>query len=145
MSDCGWHKFENTTGLTPAESEKSFDLDHGHLEVYAVEYKQGGRNQQATEYFRANPHRLNLGTIGLDLKDANGSQIPLKSLSAIRQQLLLWDGEIVSSFKADGETVEVTTGVHPSKDALYARIQSDLLKDRRATVSLRFSYPTGKH
>ena len=51
----------------------------------------------------------------------------------------------MSSFKADGETVEVTTGVHPSKDALYARIQSDLLKDRRATVSLRFSYPTGKH
>ena len=145
MSDWGWHKFENTTGLTPAESEKSFDLGHGHPEVYAVEYKQGGRNQQATEYFRANPHRLNLGTIGLDLKDANGSQIPLKSLSAIRQKLLLWDGEIVSSFKADGGTVEVTTGVHPSKDALYARIQSDLFKDRRATVSLRFSYPTGKH
>ena len=24
-------------------------------------------------------------------------------------------------------------------------VQSDLLKDRRATVSLRFSYPTGKH
>jgi len=145
MSDWGWHKFENTNGLTPAESEKSFDLSHGHPEVYAVEYKQGGRNQQATEYFRVNPHRLNLGTIGLDLKDANGNQISLKSLSAIRQQQLLWDGEIESSFKVDGVTVEVTTGVHPSKDALYARIQSDLFKDRKATVSLRFSYPTGKH
>ena len=145
MSDWGWHKIENTNGLTPAESEKSFDLSHGHPEVYAVEYKQGGRNQQATEYFRVNPHRLNLGTIGLDLKDAKGNQISLKSLSAIRQQQLLWDGEIESSFKADGIAVEVTTGVHPSKDALYARIQSDLLKDRKATVSLRFSYPTGKH
>ena len=145
MSDWGWHKFENTNGLTPAESEKSFDLCHGHPEVYAVEYKQGGRNQQATEYFRVNPHRLNLGTIGLDLKDAKSNQISLKSLSAIRQQQLLWDGEIESSFKADGIAVEVTTGVHPSKDALYARIQSDLLKDRKATVSLRFSYPTGKH
>ena len=145
MSDWGWHKFENTNGLKPQESEKAFDLGHGHQEVYAVEYKQGGRNQQATEYFRVNPHRLNLGTIGLDLKDANGNQIPLKSLTSIRQQQLLWDGEIESSFKADDELVEVTTGVHPSKDALYARIQSDLLKDRRATVSLRFSYPTGKH
>ena len=46
---------------------------------------------------------------------------------------------------ADGEKVEVTTGVHPAKDALYARIRSNLLKDQRATVTLRFSYPTGKH
>ena len=145
MSDWGWHKFENTNGLTPAESEKSFDLGHGHPEVYAVEYKQGGRNQQATEYFRANPHRLNLGTIGLDLKDANGTLLPLSSLTGPKQSLHLWDGEINSSFKADGVAVDVTTGVHPSKDALYARIQSNLFRDRRATVSLRFSYPTGKH
>ena len=145
MSEWGWHKFENTTGLTAEESEKSFDFGHGHNEVYAVEYKQGGRNQQATEYFRVNPHRLNLGTIGLDLKDANGTQIPIKSLSAIRQKQMLWDGEIESSFNADGESVEVTTGVHPTKDALYVRIKSQLLKDQRATVALRFSYPTGKH
>ena len=145
MSDWGWHKFENTTGLTPEESEKSFDFGHGHQEVYAVEYKQGGRNQQATEFFRVNPHRLNLGTIGLELRDANGTRIPIKSLSAIRQQQQLWDGEIESSFTVDGEKVEVTTGVHPTKDALYARIKSDLLKDHRATVALRFSYPTGKH
>jgi hypothetical protein len=58
---------------------------------------------------------------------------------------LLWDGEIESSFRADGETVEVTTGVHPQKDALYARVKSNLLKDQRAAISLRFSYPTGKH
>ena len=113
--------------------------------MYAIEYKQGGRNQQATEYFRANPHRLNLGTIGLDLKDANGTLLPLSSLTGPKQSLHLWDGEINSSFKADGVAVDVTTGVHPSKDALYARIQSNLFRDRRATVSLRFSYPTGKH
>ncbi len=145
MSDWGWHKFENTTGLKQQESEKSFDFGHGHQEVYAIEYKQGGRNQEATQYFRVNPHRLNLGTVGLDLRDTNGTLIPLTSLKNTKQTLCLWDGEIESSFSADGELVEVTTGVHPSKDALYARIQSDLLKDRRATVALRFSYPTGKH
>ena len=154
MSDWGWHKFENTTGLTPQESEKAFDLGHGHQEVYAVEYKtlsnspQGGETDRkvlATEFFRVNPHRLNLGTIGLDLKDSHGSLLPLTSIKSPKQTLHLWDGEIESSFKADGESVQVTTGVHPSKDALYARIQSNLLKDRRATVALRFSYPTGKH
>ena len=145
MSDWGWHRFENTSHLTASESEKAFDLGHGHQEVYAVEYKQGGRNQEATEYFRVNPHRLNLGTIGLDLRDSQGQPIALKSLTHIRQEQKLWDGEIESSFKADSELVEVTTGVHPAKDAVYARIKSNLLKDRRAVVALRFSYPTGKH
>ena len=147
MSDWGWHKFENTDNLSPAESEKSFDFGHGHPEVYAVEFKKAedGRHKAATEYFRVNPHRLNLGTIGLDLKDAAGQPIPLSALTAIRQEQKLWDGEIESTFQADGEKVEVTTGVHPAKDALYARISTPLLKDQRATVSLRFSYPTGKH
>ncbi|MBQ6659338.1 MAG: glycoside hydrolase family 88 protein, partial [Prevotella sp.] len=147
MSDWGWHKFENTNGLMPSESEKAFDFGHGHQEIYAVEYKKAedGRHKEATEFFRVNPHRLNLGTIGLSLKDSEGRQIPLNGLTSIRQEQKLWDGEIESSFQADGETVEVTTGVHPTKDALYARIKSNLLKDQRATVTLRFSYPTGKH
>jgi len=147
MSDWGWHLFENTNNLKPSESEKSFDFGHGHQEVYAVEFKKAedGRHKEATDYFRVNPHRLNLGTIGLELKDADGKPIPLKSLTAIHQEQKLWDGEIESTFEADGEPVEVTTGVHPAKDALYARIKSNLLKDQRATVAIRFSYPTGKH
>ena len=147
MSDWGWHKFENTNRLTPSESEKAFDFGHGHQEIYAVEYKKAedGRHKEATAYFRVNPHRLNLGTIGLELKNKEGDKITLKELTGIRQELKLWDGEIESSFSADGEPVEVTTGVHPMKDALYARIKTNLLKDQRATISLRFSYPTGKH
>ena len=147
MSDWGWHKFENTNRLTPSESEKSFDFGHGHQEIYAVEYKKAedNRHKEATEYFRVNPHRLNLGTIGLDLKNKDGNKIDIKELTGIRQELKLWDGEIDSNFSADGEIVEVTTGVHPEKDAIYARIKSNLLKDQRATISLRFSYPTGKH
>ena len=147
MSDWGWHKFENANHLMPSESEKAFDFGHGHQEVYAVEYKKSedGRHKEATTYFRENPHRLNLGTIGLSLKDVQGTPVSLKALTAIRQEQKLWDGEIESSFKADGEVVEVTTGVRPDKDVLYARIHSNLLKDQRATVSLKFSYPTGKH
>jgi hypothetical protein len=131
------------------DSEKTFNLGHGHQEVYAVEHKASSgspeRNIQATKYFRVNPHRLNLGTIGLDLKDSQGALLPLTSLKSPHQSLHLWDGEIESDFKVDDEPVEVTTGVHPTKDAIYARIQTNLLKDRRATVALRFSYPTGNH
>ena len=154
MSDWGWHKFENTNGLTPAESEKSFDFGHGHPEVYAIEYKspsaspQGGvteRNVQATQYFRVNPHRLNLGVIGLEMKDDEGKKIELKDLTNIRQELKLYDGVIESHFMADGQPVDVITTALQDRDATIYRIKTPLLKEGRACVSIRFPYPTGKH
>ena len=149
MSDWGWHKFENTEGLTPADSWKTVDLGHGQSELYAVEYKasksDAARNVAATEYFRVNPHRLNLGVIGLDLKDASGAQVPLSALTDIRQDLKLYDGIIESSFKADGQPFDVITAALQEKDAVIYRIKSPLLKDGRASVSIRFPYPTGKH
>ncbi len=177
MSDWGWHKFENTAGLTPAESEKTFDLGHGHPEAYAVEYKASkgddARRVAATEYFRVNPHRLNLGIIGLELyrdgaagatgatgaSEANGAQspqkpqspqqphnlIPLSDLTDIRQELQLYDGKIESSFRADGQPVEVTTAALQNMDAVIYRIKTPLLKDGRARVSIRLPYPTGRH
>ncbi|MBQ3313235.1 MAG: hypothetical protein IJG74_05525, partial [Prevotella sp.] len=147
MSDWGWHQFPNTKGLKPSESEKAYDFGHGHPEVYAVEYKKAedGRHKEATDFFRINPHRLNLGALGLHLTDGSGNPIRLQQLTNIRQEQKLLDGEIESTFTADGQKVEVTTGVHPAKDAVYARIVSQLLKKQRATIRLRFPYPTGKH
>ena len=147
MSDWGWHSFPNKENLKPEESEKAYDFGHGHQEIYAVEYKKAedGRHKQATEYFRINPHRLNLGAIGLELKDANGQRIPLKALTDIRQQLNLWQGEITSSYKADGQKVSVTTIGLPDRDAVAYRISTSLLKNHRAQVSIRLPYPTGKH
>ncbi len=149
MSDWGWHKFKNTTGLTPQDSEKAFDLGHGHQEVYAVEYKASKgddpRQVAATEYFRVNPHRLNLGIIGLDMKDSQGNPVALNDLRAIRQELKLYDGVIESTFFADGQQVDVTTACLQDKDATLYRIKTPLLKDGRATIAIRLPYPTGKH
>ena len=167
MSDWGWHKFKNTDGLTPEDSYKTMDLGHGHSEVYAVEYKasksDAARNVAATEYFRVNPHRLNLGVIGLtmtkevaesnaphDAKSILSSEITnisthLSELTDIRQELKLYDGVIESSFKANDQPVEVTTAALQDRDAVIYRIKSPLLKDGCASVSIRFPYPTGKH
>jgi len=154
MSDWGWHKFENTTGLKPSDSEKSFNLGHGHPEIYAVEYKtssgspKGGvteRNVEATQYFRVNPHRLNLGVIGLDMTHADGKKVELKDLTDIRQELQLYDGKIKSHFAVDGSPVDVTTAGIQNRDAVIYRIKTPLLTDGRACVSIRLPYPTGKH
>ena len=157
MCDLIWHSFPNTQGLKPSDSEKSFDLGHGHPEVYAVEYKKGksvvsgsaadslSRRIAATEYFRVNPHRVNLGAVGLSLKDAAGQPIPLKALSDIHQQLQLWHGQIESQFVADGSPVSVVTLAHPSLAAVSYRITTPLLKKGQAGVTIRLPYPTGKH
>ncbi len=145
MSDWGWHSFPNTEKLTPADTEKSYDLGHGHQEVYAVEYKQNGRNKQATEYFRVNPHRLNLGAIGLQLTDNQSKPIALNQLTDIHQELHLWDAQIDSHFLADGKPVDVITFCRPDRDQLVARVKSPLLKNQQAKVAIRLPYPTGKH
>lgn len=147
MSDWGWHTFPNKDNLTPAETEKSFDLGHGHSEIYAVEYKKAedGRHKLATEYFRVNPHRLNLGAVGLQLQDKSGHPIALKSLTDIHQTLNLWQGEITSNYKADGEKVNVTTIGLPDRDAAAWRIITPLFAKKQAAVTLRLPYPTGKH
>lgn len=145
MSDWGWHSFPNTEKLTPADTEKSYDLGHGHQESYAVEYKQNGRNKQATEYFRVNPHRLNLGAIGLQLTDSQSNPIALNQLTDIHQELHLWDAQIGSHFLADGKPVDVITFCRPDRDQLVARVKSPLLKKQQAKVAIRLPYPTGKH
>jgi len=158
MSDWGWHKFENTSALMRSESEKSFDLGHGHQEVYAVEYKQKSvvgsspadsiaslRRVAATDYFRVNPHRLNLGAIGLDMKHADGSKVELNDLTDIRQELQPYDGKIESHLAVDGFPVDVTTAALQDRDAVIYRIKTPLLKDGRAMVSIRLPYPTGQH
>ena len=154
MSEWGWHSFPNVSNLAAAETEKSFDLGHGHPEVYAIEYKKGAapsgspsdsRNIAATEYFRVNPHRLNLGAVGLQLKDKAGQAIVLSALTDIRQQLHLWNGEITSNYTADGQPVSVTTIGLPDADATAWRINTPLLANGQAQVSIRLPYPTGKH
>ena len=136
MSEWGWHSFPNIDSLRHEETLALLDLGHGHEERYAVEYKQGGRQQQATRYFRENPHRLNLGTIGLD--------ISLADITDIRQEQKLWDGVIESSYRVRGTPVQVSTACLPDRDALVCRIQSQLLSEGTPLV-IRFAYPTGRH
>ncbi len=145
MSEWGWHSFPNVEKLRPEESELTVDLGHGRKEVYAVEYKDGSRNSRATNYFRVNPHRLNLGEVGLRLTDASGRRLEASELANPRQELELWYGKIESAFDADGERVEVTTSCRQDRDCLFGRIKTDLLADGRAALTLRFPYPTGVH
>ncbi len=145
MSEWGWHSFPNTEKLEHGETLRQMDLGHGHKEVYAVEYKDGSRNQKATQYYRVNPHRVNLGLVGLDIKDKDGRQITAAGLTGIRQELKLYDGEIESSFDAGGNHYDIITACMPGRDCVFYRLKSKAFAAGYASVALRFPYPTGLH
>lgn len=144
MSDWGWHSFPNVGDLKVEESQKTMNLGHGREEIYAVEYKTQGRNQQATEYYRVNPHRLNLGNIALVIRE-NGKQIPLSQIKDINQELDLYNGVINSSYKALGEKVNVTTACVWYEGGLLSKVDSKLLSKGKAIICISFPYPTGRH
>lgn len=130
----GWHSFPNTEHFTTEETLKDYDFGRGRQEPYAVQFNEPGRQHDAANYFRVNPHRLHLGAIGFaDLKP--------DEISDVDQTLDMWNGEIVSHFAVDGTPVEVKTYCHPDKDMVAA----DITSTKRLPVVFRMPYPTGGH
>jgi hypothetical protein len=138
QSQWGWHSFPNTQKYRFEETLEEYDFGHdGRKELYSVQFNEDGRRKEAVNWFRANPHRLHLGILGLELDD----KIDYKSFSDINQQLALEQGVIESKYKLNDKQVEVTTCVHPTRDLLAVKITSAL----KPALKLRFPYPTGLH
>lgn len=146
QSDWGWHSYPNKENYKVEETWGAKDLGHGHTEMYAVQYRdKSTRGYGASEYYRINPHRLNLGAAGLLIVDKKGKQVPITALADIDQHLDMWAGVITSKFKALGQPVQVTTVAHPNASALSAKVVSSLLAKGNATVTFTFPYPSGGH
>jgi hypothetical protein len=139
----GWHSFPNTEHLKIEEAQKVYDLE-GRRISYTVQLKEPERSRKAVEYFRVNPHRLQLGNIGMEVKKKDGSLATLKDIKNINQQLDLWTGIITSSFSIEGIPVKVTTICHQQVDAVSIRMESSLLKEDRIQMRIRFPYPNGQ-
>lgn len=134
MSDWGWHSFPNTEDYRFEETLKEYDFGRGRQELYSVQFKEDGRQKDAANYYRVNPHRLHLGALGFQ------GMTP-ESLTDIDQTLDMWNGVINSSFKADGKKASVITAVDPQLDLVAAEINDE----GRHPIALRLPYPTGKH
>ncbi|MDR1543929.1 MAG: hypothetical protein LBS50_05890 [Prevotellaceae bacterium] len=134
----GWHSFGNPDNYRFEETLKEFDFGHdGRKELYSVQFNEEGRPKHAANWYRANPHRLHLGILGLELDE----NMDYKSFTDIHQTLVLEKGLIESSYKLTGQPVRVETCVHPDKDMLAVKVCSPL----RPALKLRFPYPTGQH
>src|SRR6187455_1739754 len=139
----GWHSFPNTENLKIVDAQKVYELE-GRKISYTVQPKEPERAKQAVEYFRVNPHRLQLGNIGLEIKKKDGSLATADDIKNINQQLDLWTGIITSSFTVEDIPVKVTTVCHQTQDAISFRIESALLKANKIQVRFRIPFPNGQ-
>ncbi len=129
QSDWGWHSFPNTENNVLSSSQKQYALD-GRSVSYTVQTKGDLKAENASDYFRVNPHRLQLGNIGLELLKQDGTLAGLKDIVDIRQVLDPYTGIITSKFKLEGVAVEVETSCHQQKDVLGFRIHSELIRKK---------------
>src|SRR3546814_19284122 len=72
QSEWGWDRFTDTVGYRFEETLRTYDFDNdGHEASYSVQHKEG-RQREASNWFRENPHRLQLGNVGFDIYGQEG-------------------------------------------------------------------------
>ncbi len=143
LSDWGWHTSPNPNGW----SIDTFKFkEYTNLVGRAMPYADVPHNVQTPEikWLRANPHRLDLGQIGFVFKKSDGSLAQTNDLTDIRQKLDLWQGEIISHFKFEGQSVEVETICDPQSDAIAVHVKSSLLRQGQLAIQIHFPYGTGE-
>src|ERR1700761_3966259 len=143
-SEWGWHSNLNIEGYTYDETLQDFDFNkEGRKAAYGVQIR-SGRGKAAGDYFRENPHRLQLGNIGLEIRKKDNTLAAAADIKDIHQVLNLWTGEITSKFTVEGDAVTVVTCVDANSDVVSFKITSDLIRTGRLWVKLKFPAPTSQ-
>lgn len=141
-SEWGWDSFKNKNKYKFSETLKEFK-QNGRNISYTTQLKTPERVKEAVNWFRQNPHLLQLGNLGFELLKKDGTLAQPKDIKSISQVLNLWTGQIESSFIFEGVPVKVQTFSHQNKDAIGVKVQSSLLQRGRLKVRLKIAYPTG--
>lgn len=141
-SEWGWHSFVDTAHYRFEESLREYNF-HGRMISYGIQWNTPERNKNAANWFRQNPHRLQLGNIGFEILKKDGSLAGVDDIKNIYQTLNLWTGEIHSRFTVENIPVDVITYCHQQQDAIAVKVISALIKEGRLHTRLRFPYPTG--
>ena len=136
MSHWGWHSFPLPSGMTAADIPATGSFETGRVNGEDVA---AGETNPTNTWMEQNPHIMNLGR--LQLCDGTGTALPSGAISGLARTMNIWSGVQTSSYQVSGQTVTVTTCVHPALDAVVVRIQSALVSSGALQVSLDFPYP----
>ncbi|KAF2011595.1 hypothetical protein BU24DRAFT_426664 [Aaosphaeria arxii CBS 175.79] len=142
LSSWGWHNssLPTTPGQTSPEDFTGLDWwTHDRLINYA---QPNPAQKDISQWMIANPHKINLGRIGLSFGGLNVSEDDLQEKS---QTLDLWNGLVTSSFQYKGKRVEVETVACHDSDTVAVRIKSDLVRAGQLGVFFDYPYASGKN
>ncbi|MEP6750955.1 MAG: hypothetical protein ABJB86_24685, partial [Bacteroidota bacterium] len=142
-AEWGWHSFPDTAGYSIDETLKTYHIN-GRDIPYSVQLKEPERKKNAVNWLRQNPHRLQLGNIGMEITKKDGTITTINDIQKIKQELNVWTGEIHSVFMVENIPVDVITYCHQGQDAIAVKIISPLLKEKRLRLRIRLPYPTGE-
>lgn len=142
LSSWGWHNdsLPTTPGQTsPADYTGLSWWTHGRLVPYA---QPNPAEADISQWMVANPHRINLGRIGLHFA---GEIVTEQDLSDIDQVLDLYTGTLRSSFEYNGTSVTVKVVADPHSDTVAVEIESQLLREQKLGVFFDYPYASGKN
>nr|WP_315198385.1 hypothetical protein [uncultured Flavobacterium sp.] len=142
QAEWGWDSYKNVNGYKFSETLKDVD-QYGRKISYSTQIKGPPRKKEAVDWFRQNPHLLQLGNIGFEITKKDGSLVKPEDIKAINQKLNLWTGKIESYFEVEGTSVKVVTACDQTKDALGFQVVSDLITQGRLKIRVRIPFPTG--
>ncbi|WP_036745791.1 glycoside hydrolase family 65 [Paenibacillus sp. UNC451MF] len=138
QSQWGWHSSGNP------DKHQLEELRLKEYETYGrkVGYETDPEDQEEVfHWLRQNPHRLQLGRVGLAIRTEDGKRIAIADVQDAKQTLDMWSGTITSRFRVEGMPVEVITCCHPHSDQIGIRIDSPLLAQGRLSIEIAFPDP----
>lgn len=140
LSTWGWHSDPAAAAYTWRDSLVEYDSARGTVPYVDMSGMVADGTEVGTAerdlLLRGNPHRLDLGTLGLRWR---GAPLERSSVTPIKQWLSLYDGTIHSICEIEGRRVEVETVCDPGHDLLAVRVRSAALREG-LSVSLSFGY-----
>lgn len=134
QSNWGWHSDGGKDVYTLSDAPmQSYDGVPYPL------YPEG--QEDAYHWLRQNPHRIQLGQIGLYVLKENGDKAEAQDFVIQEQYHDLWTGILTSKFVVEDYPVTVMTACDPDDDSIGISIQSALLAEERLAIFLRFPNP----
>lgn len=131
LSHWGWLSSPMPAGASLDQFAGQVWITHGRQVKYPMP---DPARPQLSQWMASNPHRINLGRIGLVLTKQDRTVVLASDLKQVKQMLDLWSGVCVSRFELEGVPVMVKTACDPSSDTVSVQIFSPLIRQERLAV-----------
>lgn len=134
MAQWAWHSMPADRPYRLEETLRDYATARGPVPYVdlSTEVHDAPGQTPAETWLRGNPHRLDLGRVGLAGVSDPGA------LGDVDQHLDLWSGLIESRFSLAGRPYHVTTAVHPERDVLGLIVRGE--GGGPVGVTIRFPY-----